>query len=805
MILYFLSRFSVKIKVAFLIIFLISGVLFWNISYLNDTIERNENTQKVLSAFNTAERLNKMLFSLQNERAFSIAYAEHGKDKSSLDKVRQETDGYLKTFSSCRKNLEAIPSKKINAKITLLISEIDTLAKIRTQIDEAKIEGDEIIRYYTDSLIKHFIDLIALMTARIESNDFNAYFNLISAIEYTSLKQALVQVAVGREEVFDQLWYDLITTQDAKAQTYLDRFKTFAEPEVVKSYYKLYSTLSFIYLNQMLEELKSQVGHKVSGIDIDVWLNYYNTYMADVKKVETLNTMAVQKKIEAVIIKDNAEFDKNMVLLLLPLFFVFLVAFFIFIDIRKSLNTLLNFLKEKGSNERDQVLLSQSKSEFGTIYRTLFDFNNKVKDQIKIIEHNYETDPLTSIPNRNRLLKEMKGLQKQGHNFTVIYIDIHNFSHINDSFGQKIGDLYLQETSQILQEIAGSISSDKLLETDVFRMGSDEFVIVCSHAEYINLLITKLKEVYIIEHDDIDMPLSFTFGIANSDTKHSQASILSRAEIASRYAIRMHKRYAYYDEDALLEKRHKANLEWVKKIANAFKDGLFAVHFQPIADTHSGKTVKYEVLIRMYDKEKAIMISPAEFLGVLQQSGHEKELTKLIIDQSFQSYEKCKIDLSVNMTREDLDDDMVDYLIAKAKTHKIPPEAIVIELVESEELLKGNYITIISQIKHAGFKIAIDDFGTGYSNFAYLTQIKPNFIKIDGSLIEHIDASIEQRQVVEGIYNFAHKLGIEVIAEFITNEKLLQVAKEIGIEYVQGYHIGEVMSCEKIRELQGIQ
>ncbi len=804
-VLYFLSRFSVKIKVAFLIIFLISGVLFWNISYLSDTIESNEKTKKILSAFNTAEKLNTILYSLQNERTFSIAFAEHGKDKKRLEQVRQETDAHLKMFSSCKTNFESFPNQKINAKIALLNRELSELGQIRTKVDKAEVEGDEIVRYYTDSLIKHFIDLIALMTTRIESNDFNAYFNLISAIEYTSLEQALVQVAVGSEELFDQIWYDLIITQDAKSQTYLDHFKTFAEPEVSKAYYTLYSTPAFIHLNQMLETLKMQVGQKISVEDINVWLNYYHTYMSDVKAVEALNSSTVRSKIETIISNENDKFNKNIMLLLLPLFFVLLVAWFIFIDIKKSLHTLLSFLKEKSANRKDQVLLLQSKSELGTIYRTLFDFNNKVKEQIKIIEHNYETDSLTSIPNRNKLLKEMEEIQKQGHDFSVIYIDIHNFSHINDSFGQEIGDIYLQETAQILQEIAGSISSDKLLETDVYRMGSDEFVLICSHAEYINLLIAKLKEIYIIEHEDIEMPLSFTFGIANSDTKHSQASLLSRAEIASRYAIRMHKRYAYYDEDALLEKRHKANLEWVKKIAAAFNDGLFAVHFQPIAHAQSGEVIKYEVLIRMYDKDKKIMISPNEFLGVLQNSGHEKELTKLVIDQSLQSYEKCQIDLSINMTREDLDHDMVDYLIDKASKYGVPPEAVVVELVESEELLKGNYITIINEIKHAGFKIAIDDFGTGYSNFAYLTQLKPNYIKIDGSLIEHIDTNEDQRQVVEGIYDFAHKLGIEVIAEFITNERLLEAVKKIGIEYVQGYHIGKILSCEEIKKKQGIQ
>jgi len=802
-ILYFLIRFSVKIKVAFLIVFLISGVLFWNISYLQSTMDENAKTQKVLFAFETAQKVNTILFSLQKERTYSIAIAEHGQDAQTLNEVRLETDSLLKNFSSCQKKLEAIPSQKINDKIVLLTKEIATLHKIRKEVDLKAIEGDEIVRYYTDALIKHFIDLIALMTARIESNDFNAYFNLISAIEYTALQQALVQVAVGREEEFDQLWYDLISTQDAKSQTYLDRFKTFAEPSVIQAYYKIYATASFIHLNQMLEGLKEQVGKKVSGIDIKQWLLYYDNYMHDVKRVENLNSELVKAKILSQMHNEEEALKRNLGMLVLPLIIALIIAWFIFWDIKQSLHTLLEFLRDKEAPKRpDQVLLMQSGSELGTIYKTLFDFNQKINEQIHIIKDTYETDQLTEVPNRIRLLDEMVKLQEAGHSFTVIYIDIHNFSHINDSFGQDVGDFYLKETAQILKEIAGSISSDKLLETSVFRMGSDEFVLICSHAQYINLLISKLKEVYIIEHDGIDMPLSFTFGIANSDTEYSQASLLSRAEIASRFAIRSHKRFAYYDENALLEKRHKANLEWVKKIAAAFNDGHFAVHFQPIASVKTQKVVKYEVLIRMYDKTKELMISPVEFLGVLQNSGHEKDLTKLVIEQSFSAYEKCKVDLSINMTKDDLDEDMLDYLIAKAAKNMIPTSAIVIELVESEELLKENYITIIQELKRAGFKIAIDDFGTGYSNFAYLTQIKPDYIKIDGSLIESIDKNSQDRQVVEGIYNFASNLGIEVIAEFVSSEDLYNIVKEIGIEYVQGYHIGHVVSCDEILKLK---
>jgi uncharacterized small protein (DUF1192 family) len=321
LILYFLSRFSVKIKVAFLIIFLISGVLFWNFSFLNDSYKQHKKTQRALFAFETAQKLNRILFSLQKERAYSIAVATHGHVKSDLKKVRLQTDARMIKFNACRENLQDLTSTKINAKITLLTNEIAKIKSMRLDIDQGKVEGDEIVRYYTDALIKHFIDLVALMTAHIESNDFNAYFNLISAIEYTALQQSLIQVAVGREEVFDQLWYDLIITQDAKAQTYLDHFKTFADTDVISAYYKLYSTPSFIHLNQMLEELKSQVGKKVNGIDITLWLHYHDVYMDNIKKVEALNSSFVETKIDEVLKEDSERFNANIVMLVLPLVF----------------------------------------------------------------------------------------------------------------------------------------------------------------------------------------------------------------------------------------------------------------------------------------------------------------------------------------------------------------------------------------------------------------------------------------------------------------------------------------------------
>ena len=801
-ILYFLSKFSVKIKVAFLIIFLISGILFWNVSYLKDTVIENKKIENSLNAFSVAEKLNLLVYSLQKERAYSVAVLNDYSDKKILKKIRLSSDAHMLSLKLFSKDLKYLQDKRINKKLKLIDVNLKTLIEVRSSIDAKTFNSKEVVDFYTVSLIKHIIDIIDLITINIESNDLNAYFNLISAIEYMSLEYDLVQVAITRDGRLNQIWYDFIFSNQAKSKMYINRFETFTEPNIMQEFYKLYGTSYYINLSKTLETIKAQAGFKIKDVDAKEWLSNYELYISDIKDVEKLNTKIVQNKIESLQNLNEIKYKNSIWILVIPLFFAFLIATFVFIDIKQSLNTLLDFLKEKGSDKRNEVLLLQSKSELGAVFRTLFAFNKKIKEQIEVIERTYETDQLTSIPNRHKLLKEMEYMHSQGHDFTVIYIDIHNFSHINDSFGQNIGDIYLQETANILKQIAGSISSDSLLETSIFRMGSDEFVLVCSHAQYINLLINKLKEIYIIKHKEIEMPLSFTFGIASSDASENQSSILSHAEIASRFAIRNHKRYEFYDENAHVEKRHKSNLEWVKKIAQAFSDGLFAVHFQAIADAKTKKVIKYEVLIRMYDKEKEIMISPAKFLSILQNSGHEKELTKLIIEQSFKYYEICQIDLSINMTGDDLDDEMLDYLIVKTKEHKINPSSIVVELVESEELLNEKYINIIHSIKQAGFKVAIDDFGTGYSNFSYLTQIKPNYIKIDGSLVQGINTNKEQYQIVSGIYNFAKNLGIEVIAEYVSDEDIYETIKEIGIEYVQGYHIGYVMSCDEIKKLR---
>ena len=129
------------------------------------------------------------------------------------------------------------------------------------------------------------------------------------------------------------------------------------------------------------------------------------------------------------------------------------------------------------------------------------------------------------------------------------------------------------------------------------------------------------------------------------------------------------------------------------------------------------------------------------------------------------------------------------FILEKLKNSKAS-KRVIFELLESDAIEEFKRVErFISEVKRYGAKIAIDDFGSGYSNFGYLTKMSADFIKIDGSLIKDMDVDNNAFIVVETIVQFAKKLGIKTIAEFVHSSTVMDKVKEMGIDYSQGYHI----------------
>ncbi|MCJ7764443.1 MAG: EAL domain-containing protein, partial [Thiovulaceae bacterium] len=798
-ILYFLSRFSVKLKVGFIILFLITGAVFWNLSYISINYSLYENKVAGSESLEKARAIEELVRLLQDERRASLLflYTDHNAKafESAADKTAKKLAAMQGFMQQCQ----------YEKRRDVIMQALSTLPSVREKLLKRELSGSEAIRFYTDGLIKHLIDIIAMLTQQNSDDGVMGYFSIVSGVEYSALEADLTMAVMG-EGLLNEDLFVVIMAIGGKAQSALDNFKRFAGTVASQKLYGNYRNGSFVEMNIQKENFRS---HFLSGsgdtFDLLSWSSSTSGYIQNLRLLSDFEYALLSKKLDSEITRYQEQLYQDLVMLFIPLLIVGLIAYLIFLDINVALRTMLDFLSGRHSDKskKERLLLLQSPSELGQVYRKLFAFNAKINKQIKVIRKNYEFDGLTLLPNRITLLTVLEKALQEKKPFTLLYIDVYNFSLINDSFGQGVGDIYLKEAAEVLKDLAKEVAKDLLIKLNVYRVGSDEFVIVCANQAYISRITDALTNTYLVHYNGISMPLTFTFGLANSNGNSTSSSILTQAELAVKYAAKHQQRYSVYHGDDSYKVEYQTNLEWVKRIKSAFEQNRFEVHYQCIVATTDEKCSKLEALIRLREEGEKDVVLPYEFLAVLQKIGLEKRLTKVVIDQSFETMHRCGKDISINMTRDDLDEDMLRYLERSLQRCDVNGSSVSIELVESEELLQPRYITIIQGMKALGCKIAIDDFGTGYSNFSYLRKIRPDFIKIDGSLIADIDVNVESRNVVKGIVDLAHSLDIKLIAEFVSTPEIYAIIRELGIEYAQGYHFGKAERCKAILAKEG--
>ncbi len=795
-ILYFLSRFSVKFKVGFLILFLITGILFWNLSYISTNYAAYATKAVNLESLKKVRQIEKLIASFQEERREALTFLYVTQDPAVYNRAVEKTKVQLTQLQDLMQHC------RYKKKQNIIRQGLESFPDIQRELLVQNLNGTEVIRYYTDGIIKHLIDIVASITLKTSTQGLSSYSDIINAVEYSALEADLTTAVMGEGSLSPDL-FEVIVLQSGKAQSELDSFKRTADPAALNKLYASYRNRDFVEMNIQKENFRNHL-FKIDSepFDLNAWSSATENYIQNLRLISDFEFEQLSLQLQGETERYLLQVYKDLVLLIIPILIVGLIAYFIFTDINIALRTMLDFLSGRRSDatKKDRLLLLKSPSELGQVYRKLFAFNNKINKQFKIIRQNYEHDTLTGLPNRSKLLNVLENALEEKKRFTLIYIDIYNFSMINDSFGQSVGNVYLKEAAAVLQGLVQEIATDPLMKLQVYRMGSDEFIIVCANQQYISRVVEALTDTYLVRYNGIDMPLTFNFGLAHSNESSTRSSILTQAELAVKDAIMHQQRYSVYTGDDSYKVRYQKNLEWVKRIKSAFEQNRFEAHFQPIVSTENESCVKFEVLIRLREEEGDEVISPFEFLPVLQKMGLEKRLTKVIIDQSFELMHRCEKDISINMTRDDLDEDMLQYLERSLHLHGVRASCVSIELIETEELLQERYIKIIQKMKALGFKISIDDFGTGYSNFAYLTQIRPDFLKIDGSLIKDIDVNTENRNIVKGIVDLARSLDITLIAEYVSTPEIYAIIKELGIEYAQGYHFGMAESCDVIIE-----
>mgnify|MGYP000602916684 CR=1 FL=1 len=458
---------------------------------------------------------------------------------------------------------------------------------------------------------------------------------------------------------------------------------------------------------------------------------------------------------------------------------VFLFSFFfsrsingIFINYKKEVE-----IKEEELKSLNLVLQNRADDEVLKRY--------KKEEELEIA---YK-EVITGLPNRMKLVHTLK--QKNSPKLALLNID--RFTDINHCYSSEIADRLLFLMAQLLVKL---FKGKK--EIFIFKLPVDEFGIYTSSKEISDKVFLDLcdlaieeieKEPFIIEKNNIIV--SITSGVSLTNDK-----VLINANTALKIAKNKKQRLFVYRKEDNVEVNYQNNVKWTQILKDAISNNRILVFIQPIINNNNPLDEKYECLIRLKN-ENGEIISPFHFLELSKKLKLYHQLTRIVIEKSFEYFKDSKAEFSINLTLDDIMNKETIAFIHKKLENRDIAKRVIFEIVESEGIDNFEEVSLfIKEMKAVGCKIAIDDFGTGYSNFEYLMKLNVDFIKIDGSFIKNIDMCEQSLLIAELIITFAKKQNIKTVAEFVHSKSVLEKVKELGITYSQGFYLGEPKSIE---------
>ena len=396
-------------------------------------------------------------------------------------------------------------------------------------------------------------------------------------------------------------------------------------------------------------------------------------------------------------------------------------------------------------------------------------------------------DNVTQLQNRSALLKQLEAQEYS----TIMIIDVDTLENINLIYGYEVGNMVLKKFSHFLSTFCDE--KNYLL----YKVDNETFVIYDTH-EYINFtqfeqnfneLLEKTK-YYKVKVMEMDIDFDITMGVVMC-----QDRAFSKANLALAKAKKENKKYFTYHNEFKEREPIEYTMKWRESIKKAIFNKQIVPFYQPIVNKNQ-EIIKYEALMRIKQtvEGQTHYISPIYFLDTAIKTKQYEALSEEMLRQVFEMLEVCDKTISINVSYYDIKEigllNIIKDLINTNKTDIC--SRLVIEILETSNVSDCEHFEdFIKVVKEAGIKIAIDDFGTGYSNFTHILNIKPDYLKIDGSLIKNIHTDDNSLTLVKAIVEFSKKLGIKLIAEFVHNKEVFEVVKDLGIDEFQGYYFGK--------------
>ena len=407
----------------------------------------------------------------------------------------------------------------------------------------------------------------------------------------------------------------------------------------------------------------------------------------------------------------------------------------------------------------------------------------------EIVEYIALRDNITEIMNPKRQFHDYVDTIK---NPMVALVKVEGLEDIEKFYGQRL----LQSIEEKLSSILNDIVSRYIKFEHVFVLGGCEYAFACDKdglnisleevcAGLLEFRKTVQNTTLTIDHIDCDISLRISFASGNK--------VVENIRYGMDRLIKTNGDFILANNLAKEEQyRARQNLQILKTVKSAIDNYRIISYFQPIVNNNTKRIEKYESLVRLIDDEDKVM-SPFSFLDVAKRGIYYSEITNIVLKNSFNSLKNTTKEISINLSVLDIERESTREKIYEfLEIYKEDASRVVFELLEDENVKDFEVIReFIQKVKELGVQIAIDDFGSGYSNFERIVDYQPNILKIDGSLIKNIETSQLSLSVVKTVIAFAKEQGIKIVAEYVENENIYNILKDLGVDYSQGYYFGK--------------
>ncbi|WP_278299051.1 putative bifunctional diguanylate cyclase/phosphodiesterase [Caloramator proteoclasticus] len=378
----------------------------------------------------------------------------------------------------------------------------------------------------------------------------------------------------------------------------------------------------------------------------------------------------------------------------------------------------------------------------------------------------------------------------------LLLLDLDNFKNVNDTLGHIYGDNVLVDISNIFKDIETIYDGLRF-----YRMAGDEFIAIYKFTDYTKIeeLVNEIKDRVSDFAINKGLNISTSIGIALYPRDgQSIEHLLMKADMAMYEAKENGKNtYVYFDtkmQEAVKEKTYIEN-----KLIDALKTNNFQILYQPIYDIKTGEVVSFEALLRIKDSN----ISPAKFIPIAEKSNLIVDIGNWVIENVLSQIREwlnrginvkpVSINISV---KQFLDGTFLDLIKEYLDENNIYRDLIQLEITESLLLEKNEHtIQKLKTIKDLGIKLILDDFGTGYSSLSYLTYIPVDRVKLDKSLNDRF-VNKYNIETIKNIIGLIKSLDLTVTAEGIETMEQVEILRQIGCDYVQGYVFSKPLIAE---------